>query len=145
MFGFEFLKKKLMKRKFEAQLIWLSSQIMDCGEQDPRKPNLHLCIVNLVIGTLYCTKQNFEFGISRIIKSLDLYAKKIEMDTWFYAKRCFLALVDNLAKQMIVVQTAFSPKNQHFSLSILWAILTDDTMAKHFEAFQFNLIFFFTF
>jgi tetratricopeptide repeat protein 30 len=101
--------------------------------------------VNLVIGTLYCTKQNFEFGISRIIKSLDLYAKKIEMDTWFYAKRCFLALVDNLAKQMIVVQTAFSPKNQHFSLSILWAILTDDTMAKHFEAFQFNLIFFFTF
>ncbi|KAH9548938.1 hypothetical protein CY35_11G113200 [Sphagnum magellanicum] len=74
--------------------------------EDPRKPNLHLCIVNLVIGTLYCTKQNFEFGISRIIKSLDPYAKKIEMDTWFYAKRCFLALVDNLAKQMIVLKDA---------------------------------------
>ncbi|CAM6014105.1 unnamed protein product [Sphagnum balticum] len=74
--------------------------------EDPRKPNLHLCIVNLVIGTLYCTKQNFEFGISRIIKSLDPYAKKLEMDTWFYAKRCFLALVDNLAKQMIVLKDA---------------------------------------
>jgi tetratricopeptide repeat protein 30 len=95
--------------------------------------------VNLVIGTLYCTKQNFEFGISRIIKSLDPYAKKIEMDTWFYAKRCFLALVDNLAKQMIVVQIAFSPKNQHFSLSILCGLFKPiDTMAKHFEAFQFN-------
>lgn len=23
----------------------------------------HLCIVNLVIGTLYCAKNNYEFGI----------------------------------------------------------------------------------
>ena len=30
----------------------------------------HSCIVNLVIGTLYCKKGNFEFGISRICKSL---------------------------------------------------------------------------
>ena len=25
----------------------------------------HLCIINLVIGTLYCAKGNFEFGIGR--------------------------------------------------------------------------------
>jgi tetratricopeptide repeat protein 30 len=35
---------------------------------DPDKQCFHLCIVNLVIGTLYCAKGNFEFGISRIIK-----------------------------------------------------------------------------
>ncbi|XP_002990744.2 tetratricopeptide repeat protein 30A [Selaginella moellendorffii] len=71
-----------------------------------RPQELHVCIVNLVIGTLYCAKQNFEFGISRIIRSLEPYGKKLEADTWFYAKRCFLALVDSLAKQMIVLKDA---------------------------------------
>ncbi|EFJ12283.1 hypothetical protein SELMODRAFT_425598 [Selaginella moellendorffii] len=51
-------------------------------------------------------KQIFEFGISRIIRSLEPYGKKLEADTWFYAKRCFLALVDSLAKQMIVLKNA---------------------------------------
>jgi len=53
---------------------------------EPDKQCYHLCIVNLVIGTLYCAKGNFEFGISRIIKSLDPYDKKLHTDTWFYAK-----------------------------------------------------------
>lgn len=44
----------------------------------------HLCIVNLVIGTLYCNKNNYEFGISRIIKSFDSVSKKLSTDTWFY-------------------------------------------------------------
>lgn len=35
---------------------------------EPDRQSFHLCIVNLVIGTLYCAKGNFEFGISRIIK-----------------------------------------------------------------------------
>jgi tetratricopeptide repeat protein 30 len=39
--------------------------------------------VNLVIGTLYCAKGNFEFGISRIIKSLEPYEKKLGTDTWY--------------------------------------------------------------
>ncbi|AYU80501.1 hypothetical protein, conserved [Leishmania donovani] len=69
--------------------------------EDPYKQPLHLCIVNLVIGTLYCSKGNFEFGISRIIKSLEPYDRKIMTDTWFYAKRCFLALAMNLAKHMV--------------------------------------------
>ena len=34
----------------------------------PDKKVYHLCIVNLVIGTLYCSKGNFEFGITRVIK-----------------------------------------------------------------------------
>ena len=38
------------------------------GGSGGSKQCLHLCIINLVIGTLYCSKGNFEFGISRIIK-----------------------------------------------------------------------------
>jgi hypothetical protein len=77
--------------------------------QDPYKLCFHLCIVNLVIGTLYCAKQNFEFGISRIIKSLEPYAKKIETDTWFYAKRCFLAFIENVSKHMLVCKVSCDP------------------------------------
>lgn len=61
----------------------------------------HSCIINLVIGTLYCEKGNFEFGISRVCKSLEPLDKKLGADTWFYAKRCLLALADQVAKQML--------------------------------------------
>jgi len=71
---------------------------------DPTKPVYHLCIINLVIGTLYCTKGNFEFGISRIIKSMEPCDRKIGMDTWYYAKRCFLALGESLGKNMILLK-----------------------------------------
>jgi tetratricopeptide repeat protein 30 len=64
---------------------------------------LHLCIINLVIGTLYCAKGNYEFGVSRVVKSLEPYARKLSTDTWFYAKRCLLALIESLAKQMLTV------------------------------------------
>lgn len=74
------------------------------AEQQPDKPLLHLCIINLVIGTLYCAKSNYEFGISRIIKSLEPYSTKLETDTWFYAKRCFIALCENLAKHIIMLK-----------------------------------------
>jgi len=73
---------------------------------EPERHCYHLCIVNLVIGTLYCAKGNFEFGISRIIKSLEPYEKKLGTDTWFYAKRCFLALAENMAKHMLMLKDA---------------------------------------
>merc|ERR1712054_354802 len=82
---------------------------------DPEKQCYHLCIVNLVIGTLYCAKGNFEFGISRIIKSLEPYDKKLGTDTWFYAKRCFLALAQNMAKHMLMLKDA----SMHEILSFL--------------------------
>ena len=66
----------------------------------------HLCIINLVIGTLYCAKGNFEFGIGRVMKSLEPYPKKLGTDTWFYAKRTFLALAETLAKHMIMLRDA---------------------------------------
>jgi tetratricopeptide repeat protein 30 len=45
--------------------------------EDVSKRTYHLCIVNLVIGTLYCAKGNYEFGISRIMKSLEPFDKKV--------------------------------------------------------------------
>merc|ERR1711881_322106 len=71
---------------------------------DPSKPVYHLCIINLVIGTLYCAKGNFEFGISRIIKSMEPYERKLGCDTWYYAKRCLLALLESLAKNMLMIK-----------------------------------------
>ncbi|CAG9766235.1 unnamed protein product [Ceutorhynchus assimilis] len=72
--------------------------------EDPDKKYFHHCIINLVIGTLYCSKGNYEFGISRVMKSLEPYNKKLGTDTWFYTKRCFLSLIENLAKHMIVLR-----------------------------------------
>lgn len=57
--------------------------------------------------TLYCAKGNYEFGISRIIRSLEPFHKKLGIDTWFYAKRCFLSLLENLAKQTVVAKDSF--------------------------------------
>uniref|UniRef100_A0A8D2AQQ7 Tetratricopeptide repeat protein 30 n=1 Tax=Sciurus vulgaris TaxID=55149 RepID=A0A8D2AQQ7_SCIVU len=71
---------------------------------DPDRKIYHLCIVNLVIGTLYCAKGNYDFGISRVIKSLEPYSKKLGTDTWYYAKRCFLSLLENMSKHMIVLR-----------------------------------------
>jgi tetratricopeptide repeat protein 30 len=74
--------------------------------ENPDQQLFHLCIVNLVIGTLYCCKGNFEFGISRIVRSLEPYNKKLGTDTWYYAKRCFLALIESMAKHMVVLPDA---------------------------------------
>ena len=70
--------------------------------QPNAKPSLHLCIINLVIGTLYCAKANFEFGMSRVIKALEPYHRNLEPDTWHYAKRCLLALVEGMAKHVLL-------------------------------------------
>jgi tetratricopeptide repeat protein 30 len=50
--------------------------------ENPQAKFFHLSIVNLVIGTLYCAKGNYEFGVSRVIKSLEPYHQKLGTDTW---------------------------------------------------------------
>lgn len=66
---------------------------------------LHLCIINLVIGTLYCANGKIDFGISRIAHALDSATAESRLcaDTWFYAKRCVLGLLTGLAKQTLVL------------------------------------------
>lgn len=71
---------------------------------EPDKKCYHLCIVNLVIGTLYCSKGNYEFGVSRIIKSLEPLDRRLGTDTWFHAKRCFVALAEVVAKHIVALK-----------------------------------------
>lgn len=88
-----------------------AEELMKCIEkeeeriaiEEPTRQVFHLCIVNLVIGTLYCAKGNYVFGVSRIIKSLEPFNKKLGTDTWFYAKRCMCSLAETLSKHMLVL------------------------------------------
>ncbi|DBA87125.1 TPA: hypothetical protein ACH3X2_005245 [Trebouxia sp. C0005] len=90
----------------EALMRQVERQEEQQAAADPTKRSFHFCIVNLVIGTLYCVKGNYEFGIARIIKSMEPESKKLETDTWFYAKRCFLAFFEGVAKHMITLKDA---------------------------------------
>lgn len=66
----------------------------------------HSCIVNLAIGTLYCSKGRFDFGITRVLASLEDMPAKLGLDTWHYAKRALLALAESLSKGIISVDSA---------------------------------------
>ncbi|KAI6206463.1 Tetratricopeptide repeat protein 30 [Aphelenchoides besseyi] len=72
--------------------------------QQPDQRSFHLCIINLVIGTLYCAKGNYEFGISRVIRALEPCEKKLGIDTWFYTKRCMLSMFEQIAKQILMIR-----------------------------------------
>ncbi|CAH8531907.1 Tetratricopeptide repeat protein 30A [Schistosoma haematobium] len=110
----EELMRKIEKEEEELEQQQQQHQevVLEGVEIDPlnhhysNKKCYHLCIINLVIGTLYCTKGNYDFGISRIMKSLEPYQKKLGPDTWYYAKRCFLSLIENMSKHMILLRDA---------------------------------------
>lgn len=38
------------------------------------------------------------------MKSLEPFNKKLGTDTWYYTKRCFLSMIENLAKQLIILK-----------------------------------------
>lgn len=76
----------------------------DARELDETRKCFHVCIINLVIGTLYCSKGNFEFGISRVIKAMEPQERRLGTDTWYYAKRCLLATIETMAKHLVVIR-----------------------------------------
>lgn len=53
---------------------------------------------------MYCTRGNYEFGIQRVITSLEPQQQKLGSETWYYAKRCFLSMAENLAKHTILMK-----------------------------------------
>lgn len=56
--------------------------------------------------TLYCAKNNYDFGLSRISHALDGGSGgSLCADTWLHVKRCVLGLLSALAKQSIVFPT----------------------------------------
>ncbi|KAK2964794.1 putative Tetratricopeptide repeat protein 30B [Blattamonas nauphoetae] len=66
--------------------------------EDPDAQPLHHTIIDLVIGTLYCSRKTFDFGIKQTIKSFQPVEQKLTPGTWFYAKRNFCYLQECLAK-----------------------------------------------
>ena len=100
----------MTKRREDAEKIM--RLVEDAEEQlasDPQKPSeqskgLHSCIIDLAIGTLYCSKSNYEFGISMIIKALQPYPRKLSTETWHYAKSCFLSLLENMSRQVVILR-----------------------------------------
>ena len=57
--------QEIMKRLQAEQ-----EKAAEMAETEKQANHYHLCIVNLVIGTLYCSKSNYDFGVGRIVKSL---------------------------------------------------------------------------
>jgi len=53
---------------------------------------------------MYCEAGNYEFGIKRIMDSLRPYEQKLGSVTWYYTKRCFLALIEHLAKHLFMLK-----------------------------------------
>ena len=95
----------MIQRNEEAQEIikTVEEEEAKAMQTNPDGQYFHVCIVNLIVGTLYCAKGNYEFGIGRILVSFQNFHKRMNMDTWYYAKRCFLSLIENLAKQILCV------------------------------------------
>ena len=63
---------------------------------------------------MYCVRGNYEFGIKRVMDSLIPYDKKLGSDTWYYTKRCFLALIENLAKHLLLLKDSVMRDCIHF-------------------------------
>lgn len=95
----------MVQRNEEAQEIIkrVEEEELKALELNPERPLFHVCIVNLIVGTLYCSKSNYEFGIGRVIVSFQNFHRRINIDTWFYAKKCFLALIESMTKQVMII------------------------------------------
>lgn len=59
----------------------------------------HLHHINLAIAILYCVKDNYSFGLNRMFKTMEPLKYKLTGTTWFHAKRCILALLNQYCKQ----------------------------------------------
>jgi tetratricopeptide repeat protein 30 len=68
--------------------------------KDKTHQTFHLCIVNLVIGTLYCSKDMYSFGLKLVIESLKPMNEKLGTDTWYYTKRCLLSYIEKAMKKL---------------------------------------------
>ncbi len=74
----------------------------------------HSCIVNLCIGSLYCERKNYAFGIDRICKSMEPFEKNVCSDTWFYAKKSLLAFALSLSNQSATINDDLFRDLLHF-------------------------------
>ena len=69
-----------------------------------------MSIIHLVIGTLYCAHQNFEFGIDYVFKAFDPIHHKLNPDTWFYAKKCLAELLRSMTYRLYILPDSLFTK-----------------------------------
>lgn len=75
-------------------------------KEDEDAKLVHLSIIHLVIGTLYCAHSNFQFGIDYVFKAFNPMHEKLTADTWFYAKKCLFELIRCLSLRQFVLTDA---------------------------------------
>lgn len=77
--------------------------------------NRHSQIINLVVGTLYCSKSNYEFGLSRVFQALDDGSRtRLCANTWYHVKRCILGLLTAMSRQEVILAHAVLNEVLHF-------------------------------
>ena len=55
--------------------------------------SFHSTVINLVIGHLYCSKKNYEFGMDRVLAALSDVGTKITCETWYYFTTTFTSML----------------------------------------------------
>ena len=73
-------------------------------KEDENAKLVHLSIIHLVIGTLYCANKNFDFGIDYVFKAFNPMHEKLTADTWLYAKKCLFELLRCLSLRQCVLE-----------------------------------------
>ena len=56
---------------------------------------------------MHCMAGSYEFGIHRIIVSLEPICEKLKPETWHSAKKCFLSLIEDLARHVVTIRDCF--------------------------------------
>lgn len=84
---------------------------------------------------MYCVRGNYEFGITRVMDSLRPLDKKLGADTWYYTKRVFLSLIENLAKHLLVIKDSVMRDCVHFldqcdSKLYYWSLVTSQSHSR---------------
>ena len=78
----------------EAEDLFATVQAAEEGSED----KLHSTVINLVIGYLYCSQENYDFGLERVIEAFGPDLNSLAAETWFYAKTALLSLSDSVVK-----------------------------------------------
>lgn len=100
----EELIKDVESDEFQAAEVMKSQELEILSESTQQIHKFaHISMINLVIGTLYCVKHNFEFGLSRIFKSVQPIDLNLNYWKWFHVKRCILYLLECHCKQLVLV------------------------------------------
>jgi tetratricopeptide (TPR) repeat protein len=93
---------------------------------------LHCSVTDLLIGLLYCSRGNFNFGLERIIRAVLAKPSKILEETWSYVKTGLLGLLD-------IQFTVATMRVSDSVLSLILAFLADVIVRKRGSSLPMNV------